>query len=285
MDTKTALRKLLKSKPWKRVTSKLTGTITHFSVRDTVAALTFDDGPHPEFTPRLLDILERYQARATFFMVGEVAQRYPDLVQRVAKAGHAIGNHTWDHPSMPLIGGRERRTQIRACARAVAPYGSRLFRPPYGNQNLASRLDALWLGYEVVTWNLHAEDWLDHEAEWMADRLIKQIRPGSIILLHDALYTTSEARYTDRTATLEAVNILLERLGDHFRFITVPELFRYGRPQRQTWYQQADVDWLNGLTKQQGEPWRYGLAAEGREVVPVRANEKGTDRKTTQEDL
>ncbi|MGH8754891.1 MAG: polysaccharide deacetylase family protein [Burkholderiales bacterium] len=122
------------------------GTITHVSTSDAVAALTFDDGPHPEFTRRLLDILDRYQARATFFIVGRSAQRYPELVKRIAQAGHALGNHSWDHPSFPYISRRERRLQIRACAKAIHPYGLKLFRPPYGNQSIASRLDALCIG-------------------------------------------------------------------------------------------------------------------------------------------
>ena len=151
---------------------RVMGTITHVSTQDAVVALTFDDGPHPESTPHLLDILERHQAHATFFMIGEAAQRHPDLVQRVAQAGHAIGNHSWDHPSFPLISGRERRAQLRACEKAIAPYGQRLFRPPYGHQSAASRLDALWLSYRVVTWNLHAYDWLDHDANWMACGLV-----------------------------------------------------------------------------------------------------------------
>jgi peptidoglycan/xylan/chitin deacetylase (PgdA/CDA1 family) len=147
----------------------------HHPVRtwDPVAALTFDDGPDPQRTPRILDILERYRARATFFMVGEAVQWYPELVRQVAQTGHAIGNHFWDHPSFPLITGRERRAQLRACAKAIAPYGQRVFRPPYGHQSVASRLDALWLGYQVVTWNVLAYDWLDHDADWMANRLVR----------------------------------------------------------------------------------------------------------------
>src|SRR6266849_2574451 len=103
------------------VARNLIGTIAHVATRDAVAALTFDDGPHPEYTPRLLQILERHQARATFFMLGEKAHRYPELVQRVAQAGHAIGNHSWDHPVFPEISRRERRDQIRACAKAIDP--------------------------------------------------------------------------------------------------------------------------------------------------------------------
>jgi peptidoglycan/xylan/chitin deacetylase (PgdA/CDA1 family) len=233
------------------------GTVTHVTTQDPVVALTFDDGPHPESTPRLLDILEKHGAHATFFMVGEAAQRHPDIVRRVAEAGHAIGNHSWDHSSLPLLSGKERRAQIRACEKALAPYGQRLFRPPYGHQSLASRLDALGLGYQVVTWSVTASDWQDRDAQWITDRLTDETSPGDIVLFHDALYTYVEKRYTDREPTLQAVDLLLECLGERFRFVTVPELLRSGEPQRRNWYQEADVDWLNRLGGAFGEPRRY----------------------------
>ena len=239
------------------VARRVMGTITHVSTQDAVAALTFDDGPHPEFTPRLLDILERHQAHATFFMVGEAAQQHPDLVRRVAQDGHAIGNHSWNHSSFPLISRRERRAQLRACEKAIAPYGQRLFRPPYGYQSVASRLDALWLGYQVVTWNLSAGDCRGRDANWMIDRLVNRIKPGSVILFHDVLYHTIEERCADREPMFKVVNTLLEQFSDCFRFVTVPELFRHGRPQRQNWYWEADPDWLNSLQGQQGEPRHY----------------------------
>jgi peptidoglycan/xylan/chitin deacetylase (PgdA/CDA1 family) len=238
------------------VTRRMIGTITHVSTQDPVVALTFDDGPHPQFTPPLLDVLERHHACATFFMIGRAAHQYPDLLQQVAEAGHTIGNHSWDHPSFPLISGRERRGQLCACQKAIAPYGQRLFRPPYGHQSLASRLDALRLGYRVIAWNLHAYDWLDHDARWMANQMVTQIKPGSVILLHNALYHTPNERYADRKPMLEAVNILLEETSDRFRFVTLPELFQHGQPQRSNWYRQGDRDWLNNL-KGESSPRHY----------------------------
>ena len=238
------------------VSKKIMGTITHISTQDTVAALTFDDGPHPEYTPRLLNILERYRVHATFFMIGKVAQKFPGLVEQVARAGHAIGNHSWDHPSFPLISGRERRAQIRACAKAIAPYGLKLFRPPYGHQSIASRLDALWLGYQVVTWSLVAYDWLNHDVDQIVSFIVNKIKPGSIILFHDALYDALEDNYANREPMLEAVNKLLKQLGNHFRFITIPELLRHGRPQRQNWYWKSNPDWLSKLKKQDIKPLR-----------------------------
>src|ERR1700751_666629 len=114
------------------------GTMTSVLTRDPVAALTFDDGPHPEYTPRLLAVLAQHQVRATFFMVGEVAQQHPALVRQVAQEGHTIGNHSWDHQSFRTLPGPARRRQIRSCARVLAPYGHALFRPPYGEYSLAS---------------------------------------------------------------------------------------------------------------------------------------------------
>jgi len=218
-----------------RLAQKVTGTITHFAATDAVA-LTFDDGPHPEYTPRLLEILQRHQVRATFFPVGEFAQKYPELVRRVAEAGHAIGNHSWSHPAFPFINSREQREQIRAAAKAIAPYGQKIFRPPYGYQNVTSRLNTLWLGYHVVTWSVHAEDWFDRDANWMADQLLSQIQPGSIVLLHDGVFDGLQERFFDRAPTIVAVDMLLERLGKQFRFLTLPEMIRQTRPQRVNWY-------------------------------------------------
>jgi len=226
---------------------RVMGTITHVSTREPVAALTFDDGPAPEFTPRLLDILERHNARATFFVIGRLAARHRKLVERMSLAGHSIGNHSWDHPSFPLIEGHKRREQMRAWEEATGPYGQRLFRPPYGHQSLASRLDAFWLGYKVVGWSIASEDWLGFDADCLAERVSSKIRPGSVVLFHDALYMVLEDRFADRQPTVEAVNILLKRLGGRFRFVTVPELLKRGCPQQRNWYYREDENWLSKL--------------------------------------
>jgi peptidoglycan-N-acetylglucosamine deacetylase len=223
----------------------LLGTITHVVTRHNVAALTFDDGPHPDYTVRLLDILERHHARGTFFMLGEAVQKYPEIVRRVAQGGHAIGNHSWDHPSFPLISSRERRRQMRAWERAASPYASRIFRPPYGEQSLASRLDALWLRYEVIAWNVDVGDWWDRDAQRMANLLVNRVKPGSVITLHDVLHQRTDADKrpkltrepcSDREPMLAAVSSFLEQTANQYRFVTVPELLQYGRPKRENWY-------------------------------------------------
>jgi peptidoglycan/xylan/chitin deacetylase (PgdA/CDA1 family) len=221
-----------------------------------LAALTFDDGPDPQWTPRLLEILERHGARGTFFLIGKAAARHPELVARLVAGGHALGNHTWDHPSLPLLRRRGRRAQIRWCGEALAPYlaaqpGPRLFRPPYGHQSLASQLDALTLGYTVVTWTIVAEDWRDDPAEALVERVRRRLRPGSIVLFHDTLATTDDPRYRDRSPTLQAVETLLAEpagaAGSGYRWVTVPELLSAGRPLRWPWYRRADLAWLRRL--------------------------------------
>jgi peptidoglycan/xylan/chitin deacetylase (PgdA/CDA1 family) len=248
------------------------GTVTSVATGDPIVALTFDDGPHPDYTPRLLDILERYRARATFFMVGEAAQKYPEIVRRVAQAGHAIGNHSWDHPSFPLISGRERRAQIRACAKVIAPYtdGVRLFRAPYGDQNLASRLDALLLGYQDIMFNIDTDDWCGGNGASVADQIERRIQPGSVIILHDRLFDALEESYFDREGVLDAVQILLQRMGERFRFVTVPELLRHGKPQREIWCKEADPDLLNKLQGSVAPGRRYAKNEGSNWLVNIR---------------
>jgi peptidoglycan/xylan/chitin deacetylase (PgdA/CDA1 family) len=176
-------------------------------------------------------------------MLGQSAIQYPALVRRIAQAGHAIGNHSWDHASFPFITGRQRREQMRACARALAPYGQRLFRPPYGEQNLASRLDMLWMRYKVILFNCEVGDWFNPDPHRMAEALVKKVTPGSIVCLHDAIRSHSELiptlqhqPHVDREAMLTAVDMFLTRVGSRLRFITIPELLRRGYPQRRCWY-------------------------------------------------
>ena len=229
-------------------TRYLLGTITHVSTEQPIAALTFDDGPHPEYTPRLLEILERYRAHATFFMVGRAASQHQDLICRMAKAGHTVANHSWDHACFPLIPSSERRAQISACEKAIAPYGNRFFRPPYGAQNVVSRLEALQMGYKVITWNVDAGDWWEPDARRMADRLAQQLRPGSIAVFHDALFDGGNPSHelklaqqpkVSREPMLEALEIFLKRSGDKWSFVTIPDLLRYGIPQYENWYRRT----------------------------------------------
>ncbi len=223
------------------------GTLTHVATEVPAVALTFDDGPHPEVTPRLLEILRRHDARATFFMVGKAARRYPKVVEEVAKAGHAIGNHSWDHPSLPLLRPRAVRAQIQWCKAVLGGHDCGLFRPPYGDQTPSTQWSAVRQGYRVVAWSAVADDWLDHSAEILLGKLRPALRPGAIILLHDALYTTVDRSYDDRGPTLAAVEQLLSENRGKLSFVTVPELLTHGRPRKRHWYRRGDLAWQGRL--------------------------------------
>jgi peptidoglycan-N-acetylglucosamine deacetylase len=225
-----------------------TGSVIGVRTREPVVALTFDDGPDPEWTPRVLEVLERHGARGTFFVVGKQAAQYPGLLERMVAAGHALANHTWDHPSLPTLRGRYRRTQLAWCRDVLGARDSRLFRPPYGHQTPASLLDARLLGYRVVLWDAIAEDWLADPPETLVARVERRLTAGSIVLFHDRLATWVDPTHCDRGPTVAAVEQLLERHRGRYRFVTVPELLRHGRPRRWHWFQRPQLDWLHRLT-------------------------------------
>lgn len=215
----------------------LLGTITGVRTAEPVAALTFDDGPHPEFTPLLLDTLARHGARATFFVIGERVAAYPALARRIVAEGHALANHTWSHIRLTGHPGSVRRRELARGAAAIAPFGGvRLFRPPWGAQSPASRLEIALAGHAAVTWSAHAEDWRRHDAAWTAARLAGQLLPGVIFLLHDAMIDPLEPGIEDRAAVIEAVGRLLAATRGSYSFVTVPELLRRGAPVRENWY-------------------------------------------------
>ena len=197
-------------------------------------ALTFDDGPDPDWTPRLLEVLAKAGAKATFFMVGARAARHPELVARVAAEGHEIGNHTWDHPSLPTLGPEAVAEQIARTRDQLAPHGQALLRPPYGHQDRSVDLAARRFGYRTICWHATGEDWLDRDAATIAGLLAEKAEPGAIFLLHDSLYSWEEAAVRDRTPTIEAVAMLVERLPG-WRFVTVSELLAAGAVRERVW--------------------------------------------------
>src|ERR1044072_7792514 len=212
------------------VTARPFGTIIRVATEQPTIALTFDDGPDPEETPRVLDLLANHDARATFFMVGRRAEAPPDVVARAASEGHAIANHSWDHVSFVRLGREARHPQLHRPAAALAPRGVPLFRPPFGEQNVASLRDAHRAGFQVVAWDVVSEDWRDYPPDHLVERTLRRRRRGGIVVFHDSLYVTEHPSYPDRGPTREALATLLARLAPTHRFVTVPELIELGRP-------------------------------------------------------
>jgi len=215
---------------------RLFGTVTHVSTDRHIAALTFDDGPHPASTPRLLKILKSHKAKATFFMVGQAAKKYPELVQDVAKAGHTVGNHSFSHVPFTSISRRKRVQDVKSCQETLAPYGTKIFRPPLGYQNIGSRIDLMLLGYKVVAWSVSSRDWHHFDCRQIAAHLLSKVHPGSIVLLHDAIYDSTEKEGEERRIMLDAIGLFLERSEQHYSFVTLPELFSMGKPQKTHWF-------------------------------------------------
>jgi len=206
--------------------------ITHVETRDPVVALTFDDGPHAVYTHRLLRILENNGAKATFFMVGESVRRNPEVVRKAAGAGHAIGNHSDTHLNLSQITSPVwRLKQLWRCKKALGPYGKDLFRPPFGAHNDTVKLDAVFMGYKIILWNVSAQDWVSQQPEEISKKIIDRLTPGSIVLLHDAIYKSHPAvTVTDRGPMLDGLEKAFDVLRGRLHFVTVPELLRAGQP-------------------------------------------------------
>lgn len=150
--------------------------------------LTFDDGPDPQFTPHILDLLAQARMQATFFAIGQCAQREPALLQRIAAAGHAIGNHTFSHRHPWLMSSRAARAQVRDGAKALSDAlgcAPLLYRPPHGRARPCMSDEARLQGERLVLWNRSAIDWgWLGTAPRIAQRLA-QIRAGDVVLMHD----------------------------------------------------------------------------------------------------
>ena len=156
--------------------------------------LTFDDGPHPEWTPILLDLLEFFDARATFFVTGNRIETYPKHIRRIVMEGHAIGNHSFDHLDLTELSPDEIRFQIASASKAIAVVaGSQIsavtcFRPPYGATNQIMADIAREYGMEIQMWTVDTRDWeMDKSAELIAKEILDSLAPGAIILMHDGL--------------------------------------------------------------------------------------------------
>ena len=177
-------------------------------------AITFDDGPSPQWTPKILDILKTANVKAAFFLVGANAERYPALVRRIVEEGHEIGNHTYYHPNLALCWPEHIRLELNATQlllETITGRATTLFRPPYAADTQPAQLSELTplqiaqdLNYLVVLENIDPQDWAKPGADLILQRVKQQRRDGSIILLHDA--------GGDRSQTVEALPRILDWL-------------------------------------------------------------------------
>lgn len=189
-----------------------------------VIAITFDDGPNPDHTPRLLDMLKERHIKATFFMVGRCVVAWPHLVKRMAEEGHEVANHSWSHPLLTRLGSASLDSQIqqthdaiiKACG--IAP---RHYRPPYGAIGMSQRKHIHeQFGYSTILWDVDPLDWkTPRQSKKVQERILASTKSGSIILTHDIHGTTVDAM----PATLDAL------MARGYQFATVSQLIELER--------------------------------------------------------
>jgi peptidoglycan/xylan/chitin deacetylase (PgdA/CDA1 family) len=201
--------------------------VTRFPTKEKVAALTYDDGPHPTYTPELLDILDKYHVKATFFMIGQEMEKRPDIVKDVVARGHVIGNHTYTHPrDMEADTDAQLIRELELCEEVIERLtGKRahLFRPPRGLIDGAVFTIAEEEGYRTILWTVCADNHNAPTPDLMAQRVLRLMRPGGIVLAHDG---TFPSRWKD----VEATPLIIEGLKKQgYRFVTIPELLRTAR--------------------------------------------------------
>ena len=175
-----------------------------------VAYLTFDDGPHPTWTPEVLDLLARYDVTATFFVLGLNVSRYPQIIERMVDAGHEAENHTFDHIWLSRAAREDIITQVTRTDDALhAVAGTRVdpiecLRPPYAATNERAVRTAAELGKSIVLWSIDPQDWRRPPAEQIASHVLANVRPGAIILMHDG--------GGERSQTVAALETVLDGL-------------------------------------------------------------------------
>lgn len=181
-------------------------------------ALTFDDGPVPQ-TASVLAALKAHGARATFFVLGQMARQHPALLRRMVAEGHAIGNHSWDHPQFFRMSSDAIRKEIRATdavIRAATGTQSVMMRPPFGEQDARIRKSIGATGEAVILWNVDTEDWKYRDSKRLVGYVVKHAKRNEIVLMHDV-----------RPTTRAAVPTIVARLqAKGYTLVTVPELLR-----------------------------------------------------------
>ncbi|MGC2112343.1 MAG: polysaccharide deacetylase family protein [Candidatus Korobacteraceae bacterium] len=190
-------------------------------------ALTYDDGPNDPHTFRMLEVLERHGAKATFFLIGRFVQERPDIARAVVAAGHAVGIHTWDHPNLIFVPASEVWRQLKRTQQAIQDatgVEAKLFRPPFGGRRPASLRVARACGLETVMWNVTCYDWKAISADEIVQHAERQIRGGDVILLHDGEYHRIGM---DRSRSVEASERILARYeSEGYEFVTIPEMMK-----------------------------------------------------------
>ena len=181
---------------------------------DKKIALTFDDGPNPEYTPKLLDGLKERNVKCTFFLLGKNAEVYPDIVKRISKEGHLIGNHTYSHVQLTTLSDEMAKKELDMTDKVICDITGKnveYVRPPFGDWNKKS---TMMDSYIIVLWNVDSRDWVLKNRECIVRNTLASVKDGSIILMHDSYQTSVDA----------ALDIIDSLKREGYEFVTVDEL-------------------------------------------------------------
>jgi peptidoglycan/xylan/chitin deacetylase (PgdA/CDA1 family) len=188
-------------------------------------ALTYDDGPNDPHTLRLLEVLARHEVKATFFLIGRFVAEKPEIAREIARAGHAVGNHTFNHPNLIFCAAARVRSELEQCRKILTDTlgeHSALWRPPFGARLPHVLSVGRKLGLEPVMWTVSSNDWKIYTADGIERRVVKRVRGGDVILMHDGAHVRMGA---DRARTVEATDQLIRRFKSQgYEFVAVPRM-------------------------------------------------------------
>ncbi|SHE90830.1 polysaccharide deacetylase family protein [Desulforamulus putei] len=203
---------------------------------DKIVALTFDDGPDPRYTVPILDTLKKYQAPATFFMVGNNVKAYPEIARKIVAEGHEVGNHTMTHPRLTDVTPEEAFVEIESAYQTIIDVTGAVpvyFRSPKGLTTDYVEKTAASLGMKEILWTVTIENRSATTPEEMADRVLKKVKPGYIILLHDGRL--------DRMKTVEALPLLLNGLKEKgYTVVPLAQLLKWDHKEDMVSYDPMD---------------------------------------------
>lgn len=182
-------------------------------------ALTFDDGPHPRITREIISILKEYGVTATFFVIGQNADNYPETMKLLAESGYEIGNHTYSHKNLKKMSEAEVNEEFRKCSETLLRFGvePKLMRPPEGFFSDEVIKVSRGMEYDIILWSIDTRDWAHTPADSIVKNVIENASGGDIILMHDYL--------SGYGGTCEALRVIIPKLkSEGFEFVTVSEL-------------------------------------------------------------
>ena len=204
------------------------GTFYAGNSKEKLVALTFDDGPSLDWTPKILDALKRADIKATFFMLGAHVKKYPDIARLVVRQGHEVENHSYSHHVLLYYKPEELKKEIKdneQIIREITGITTRYFRPPKAWVTKKEKKIINDMGYKIVLWSLNSKDWVRFDDKYVVRYIVKNIRPGDILLFHDSggVMGTEGGNREETVKTIPRLVKKLHQMG--YKFVTVEEMF------------------------------------------------------------